>query len=247
MPIFPNQGSISGGILVTITGVNLANAKSVHFGNKLAVITTNTPTSIIVRNPPGSGVVTVTVTTNGGTSNSLFFYYIPYPIITSINVDSGPLAGGNTIILYGNNLLTTHRIQIGLIDSTPFGATNSEILFIMPPGPSMGHFPITIDTAGGSAGGVSYSYIGPPDIELVSPNSGSSLAGTSVMISGQNFSTTISVSFGGIDASFDVINSSMITAITPPNDTGVYDLVVTTAGGVATVSNAYTYVDSATI
>nr|WP_241672116.1 IPT/TIG domain-containing protein [Streptomyces sp. IB2014 016-6] len=43
--ISPNQGSTSGGTLVTITGTNLSNTSAVRFGTKLATITANTPTS----------------------------------------------------------------------------------------------------------------------------------------------------------------------------------------------------------
>lgn len=73
MPISPNQGTTGGGTTVTITGTNLAGATAVKFGSKPAAITANTPTSVTVTSPSGSGTVPVTVTTAAGTSNPLNF------------------------------------------------------------------------------------------------------------------------------------------------------------------------------
>ena len=49
MPISPNQGGTQGNTTVTITGVNLAGALSVHFGDQLATITANTKLKIMMQ------------------------------------------------------------------------------------------------------------------------------------------------------------------------------------------------------
>src|SRR5438477_13071552 len=99
MPISPNQGSSSGGTTVTITGVNLSSTQEVFFGSNTATITANTPTSVTVISPAGAGVVNVFVVTPGGASNSLAFYYILPPFLISLSSYSGPVAGGNTILI----------------------------------------------------------------------------------------------------------------------------------------------------
>lgn len=71
MPISPSSGPASGGNTVTITGVNLGGATSVHFGTKSGAIVSNTATQVVVTAPSGSGAVNVTVTTPGGNSNPL--------------------------------------------------------------------------------------------------------------------------------------------------------------------------------
>jgi len=119
MPISPNQGSTSGGTTVTITGVNLAGSTAVHFDNKLATITANTPTMVTVINPAGNGVVPVTITTNGGNSNPLNFYYIEFPIITALASASGDTAGGNTVMINGYNLSTASNVNFGSNSATP--------------------------------------------------------------------------------------------------------------------------------
>jgi hypothetical protein len=242
MPISPNQGPISGGTTITITGVNLSGALSVHFGSQQATITANTPTSITVINPPGNGVANVTVTTNGGTSNFLPFFYIPPPTITSIDPNTGPLSGGNTININGSNLFTTLSVDFGGNSSVPTIISDSQIQVVVPAGSSIGSVPITITASGGIAAGFTYNYVDAPTIITLNPLSGSVLGGTSVTISGTNFSGTTSVTFGGINASFGVINSTTLVTITPPGTIGSVDVVINTTGGSATAVNAYTYV-----
>ncbi|SEO18485.1 IPT/TIG domain-containing protein [Actinacidiphila rubida] len=70
MPISPNQGPTSGGTTVTVTGVNLANATAVHFGDRLATVAANTPTSVSVVPPAGTGVADVTLTGTGLTTTT---------------------------------------------------------------------------------------------------------------------------------------------------------------------------------
>jgi hypothetical protein len=53
---------------VTITGTNLGGAKEVKFGPNTATVMTDTPTSITVTSPGGTGAVHVTVTTASGTT-----------------------------------------------------------------------------------------------------------------------------------------------------------------------------------
>src|SRR4029078_11592369 len=77
----------------------------------------------------------------------------------------------------------------------------------------------------------------------VSPSSGSSAGGTSVTITGTNFTGASAVNFGPSNpASFTVNNSTTITA-TSPTGTGTVDVTVTTTGGTsaANQSDQYTY------
>lgn len=81
-----------------------------------------------------------------------------------------------------------------------------------------------------------------PTITGLTPDEGSYLGGTPVTITGTNFSGTPSVTFDGEAAtSVQVVNSTTITCVTPPGIGGVVDVVVTTAGGSATLPDAFTY------
>jgi hypothetical protein len=227
MPISPNQGPVSGGTTVTITGVNLSGTTAVYFNAQTATITANTPTSITVISPPSNGVNEVTVVTNGGTSNPLSFYYIPNPIITSISQLTGPTAGGNTITINGNNLSTTSSVSFGSNTSTPTVISDTQLSVTVP---------------AGNATGFNYTYIDAPTVTSLTPTSGSTDGGTSVTINGTNLTTTTNVTFGGTLASFGVINSTTLAVITPVGTTGACDVVITTTAGSATIVGGFTYV-----
>ena len=72
----------------------------------------------------------------------------------------------------------------------------------------------------------------PAGIISVSPSSGSTSGGTSVVLSGHDFTGASAVSFGGTPASsFSVNSDGQITAVAPPHSTGTVDISVTTPAG----------------
>ena len=85
-----------------------------------------------------------------------------------------------------------------------------------------------------------------PVITSVSPATGAAAGGTLVTISGSGFTGTVSttgVKFGGTNAtSFNVINDSLISAVTPAHSAGAVDVLVTNGVGPSTTgTGAYTY------
>lgn len=81
-----------------------------------------------------------------------------------------------------------------------------------------------------------------PTINSVSPNTGSDLGGTSVIITGTYLTTVATVYFGPNMASFTVINDTTLVATAPAGTVGPVDVSVLTDGGSTTLTNAYTYV-----
>lgn len=241
MPISPNQGSTGGGTAVTITGVNLANATAVRFGTKSATITANTPTSVSVVSPSGAGTVGVTVSTPGGTSNPLNFFYVGAPFKSSLSDDSGPIAGGNTVVISGVGLSTATTVTFGGNGVSPTILSDSQISVTVPAS-SAGTVPVSVTTAGGTNNGLYYTYADAPTITSLTPTSGSTSGGTSVTITGTELATTESVTFDGTLAAFTVVNSTTVSAVTPPGAAGAVDVAVNTAGGSATEAGGYTYV-----
>ena len=77
----------------------------------------------------------------------------------------------------------------------------------------------------------------PPTVTKVAPKSGPAAGGTSVTITGANFSTPATVKFGGTPAADVTVNSSTsITAVSPAETTGTVDVTVTTAAGTSAVN-----------
>jgi len=107
--------------------------------------------------------------------------------------------------------------------------------------------------AGAMAGG-GYSLsggflsIGPaaptrPSIASVTPATGLTNGGTTVTLVGTGFASGVTVNFGAWPAlSVEVVNSTELTAVTPPSALGTVSVVVTNADGQsATLSNGFTY------
>jgi hypothetical protein len=88
-----------------------------------------------------------------------------------------------------------------------------------------------------------FNYVPAPTVSAISPTTGPAAGGTSVTITGTNFTGASAVKFGATAAtSFTVTDDSHISA-TAPAGTGTVDVTVTTVGGTSSTSAAdqYTY------
>ncbi|MEU9091605.1 IPT/TIG domain-containing protein [Streptomyces sp. NPDC087901] len=243
MPISPNQGSTGGGTPVTITGTNLSGTTAVTFGTKPATAVTNvSPTQVTAVSPSGAGSVGVTVTTGGGTSNPLPFFYVGAPFKSSLGPTSGPLAGGNTATINGVGLATATGVSFGANTATPTVVSDTQLTVAVPAGAAAGPVGVSVTTAGGTNNGLSYTYVDVPTVTAVTPTSGPTSGGTGVTITGTDLGTTGSVTFDGTPAPFTLVNSTTVSAVTPPGTAGAVDVVVTNPAGSDTAAGAFTYV-----
>ena len=99
--------------------------------------------------------------------------------------------------------------------------------------------PVGTATAAGT-----YLYVPPtPTVTSITPNSGTTLGGTAVTITGANFTGATSVTIGGAAATIVTVSSATtILATTPAHAPGPVSVVVTTPGGTGTGTNLFTYV-----
>jgi N-acetylmuramoyl-L-alanine amidase len=80
-----------------------------------------------------------------------------------------------------------------------------------------------------------------PTISGVSPNSGPEGGGQVVTISGAYLANSSSVTFGGSPAAISGNSATSIIVTSPPHNSGVVSMVVTTPSGSASSANGYTY------
>jgi hypothetical protein len=94
-----------------------------------------------------------------------------------------------------------------------------------------------------------FTYIAPPTVSGVSPNSGSTAGGTAVTISGTNFASGATVTFGGTPATnLVVVSSTSITAVTPAGSAGPVTVTVTNPGAQSgSLANGFTFVVAPTV
>ena len=85
----------------------------------------------------------------------------------------------------------------------------------------------------------------PPAIASLSPTTGSTAGGTSVVITGTDFTGATAVDFGAVAATGYVVDSdTQITATSPAQALGTVDVRVTTPSGTSanTAADDYTYI-----
>jgi hypothetical protein len=83
-----------------------------------------------------------------------------------------------------------------------------------------------------------------PTVTVVAPSSGPTTGGTSVTITGANFTGVTGVKFGGTPATpFTVNSATSISVPAPPGSGGTVDITVTASGGTSSTNNGdqYTY------
>ena len=246
----PNSGSICGGTSVTINGMNFSDAIAVLFGSTLtSSFIVNSDTSITAVSPPGTtGIVDVRVITPGGesviTPADQFTYLAP--TVTGIQPNSGPTCGGTSVTITGTNFSCATAVLFGSTFASSFTInSDTSITAVSPP-----ETPGTVDIRVMASGGI--SEITPADqftyhaltITGIQPNSGSTCGGTSVTITGTDFTCATAVLFGSTPASSFTINSdTSITAISPPGMLGTVDIRVIASGVISEITPAdqFTY------
>ena len=252
----PTSGTTLGGTTVTISGAHLTGATSVTFGGVAATnVVVVSDTSITAVTPARtSGAKSVVVTTPAGIATALnaFTFELPAPTITSVNPNTGVLAGGTDITISGTNLSAASSVTIDGVAVTGIviNGAGTQITAVTPAG-TAGAKNLSVTTAGGTAtkvGAFTYTNATLPTIASVKPNSGLLAGGTAITITGTNLTSATSVKIGGVPAtSVVVVSATSITAVTPAGTAGAKDVVVITPSGNATGTNAFTYLDVPTI
>ncbi|NVI85585.1 putative Ig domain-containing protein, partial [Janthinobacterium sp. BJB401] len=255
--ISPTAGPTAGGGSVIITGTGFTGATAVTFGATPATgFTVNSATQITATAPAGSsGTVDVRVTTAGGTSATSGadqFTFVAAPTVTSISPTAGPATGGSTVIITGTGFSTTTAVTFGATSAIGFTVNSAtQITATAPAGTG------TVDVRVTSLGGTSatsaadqFTFVAAPVVSSISPTSGPTTGGTTVIITGSNFSGTTAVTFGATLASgFTVNSATQITATAPVGSAGTVDVRVTSAGGTSATSanDQFTYVAVPTV
>jgi alpha-tubulin suppressor-like RCC1 family protein/phosphodiesterase/alkaline phosphatase D-like protein len=237
----PNQGRASGGTSVTITGTNLLGATSVKFGSTAAAsFTVHSETSITAVSPAGTGTVDITVAIPGAESPTGAADQFSYaPAVTGVEPRYGPASGATSVTIIGSNFNEVTAVKFGAASAASFKVeSETKITAVSPSG--VGAVDVTVTSAGGtSAAGAADQFSYSPSVTGLEPSYGPKAGGTSVTISGTNFSEVTAVRFGSTNAKKYTVNSTTsITATSPAGAGGPVDVTVTTAGGTSATSTA---------
>ncbi len=146
------------------------------------------------------------------------------PTITTIEPNNGSINGGDTVTITGTNFsatTSTNIVKFGTEIATVTNAT-TETLTVTVPVPSSrttptdGSVNVTVEVMDETSDSLPYRY--GPVITSITPDYGVIYGGNSVVIAGNNFSTTASnniVKFGTLDATVTIATATSLTVTVP--------------------------------
>src|SRR5699024_3399590 len=226
--IAPKQGPV--GTDVTIKGQNFNTTKknnTVTFNSAKAAIKSASKTKLVVSVPQKATDGPVKVTVNGQTASGPSFDITQKPIpqvqVTGLSPKKGPV--GTKVTITGKNFSSTkskNTVMFNGTKATIKSASTTKLVVTVPQGATNG--PVKVTTNGQTATGPSFTVTPDPDEQLtisgISPKVGPT--GTSVTITGTNFSSTKSentVTFNGTKATISSASTTKLIISVPQGAT----------------------------
>ncbi len=261
----PAAGSSLGGELITVLGVGFdmnppPTVEFVKGGAPVAspFVMAVDSARLLVQTPSwpqGERVDVVVTNPSSGNSCSRMddfeFLAVGECALFSVTPPSGPISGGNQVILRGAGLVDPpDEIIFG---STPVPPADIQVLdsttvLVTVPGSLFGGIVDVIYVNPGPKVCVAvgaYSYANPTcTITGVTPANGAMPGGNTVLLDGTDFPPAMDVRFGGVfSPSVTVLSSTQVLAVVPPSAvSGVVDIIILGSQGTTCVLPAgYTY------
>jgi IPT/TIG domain./Domain of unknown function DUF11. len=198
------------GTNVIVTGTNFLGTTSVLFGSTPATdFTVLSNNAVRVSVPAGAQTGSLVLMAPAG-SYPTSSNFVVQPTIFGFTPTFGPV--GTSVTITGANLnVGTPSVKFGGVQAaTPTGISFSQLTAVVPAGATSG--PVTLTTTDGSSTSANLFYL-PASITSFTPNN--SAPGTTVKITGVNFTNASAVTFNGTAASFVVTNNTTIGATVP--------------------------------
>jgi uncharacterized repeat protein (TIGR02543 family) len=236
--ITPNSGSTGGNTTVEITGTNFTAATAVKFDTQNASsFTVVNSTKIIAVSPAGSAATVGVTVVVGGIDYTLSsaYTYTATVEVTAISVASGPTTGGTEVQISGTNFTSASTVVFGTTAATnvSYDSGTGKLTATSPAGTGTVNVRVTTGAAPQSATATAnqFIYYAPPTITGLSRSTGPNGGGSSVIITGTNFTSASTVAFGSNNVSTFTINSTTQITATSPTGTGAVDVRVSNQGG----------------
>lgn len=253
--VSPVSGRTAGGTRVAVTGSDFRHVSSVRFGSSAGTsLRVASPNKLYVTSPKHApGTVGVQVLSNHGNSVSHYtarFRYVSPPAIASVSPSSGRTAGGTRVRVDGTNLTHVTRVQFGTLTGTSVRVVSTTRLYVTAPAHAAGTVGVKVSTAyGASAARLAdhFTYVAPPTVTAVAPNTVPTAGGTQVSITGSGIRAGATVTFGGIAGQVvSIPSSTQLIAVTTAHVAATVDVRVSNGYGSSAVTTAdqLTYADA---
>src|SRR5260370_526215 len=153
-----------------------------------------------------AGAVNVVVTnpdTQSGTlTNGYTYTSASAPTVTSVSPSSGAAAGGTAVTITGTNFVTGATATFGGTGATNVVVVSATQITATTAAHAAGAVNVVVTNPDTQSGSLTngYTYVAAPTVGSVSPSSGAAAGGTAVTITGTNFVTGATATFGGTGA-----------------------------------------------
>ena len=167
------------------------------------------------------------------------------PTVLSVSPSSGSDNGGTLVTITGTNLVSGAAATFGGTDASDVTVVSSTSITAMTRAATAGAVTVLVTNPNDQSASLNsgYTYTANPTLTSVSPSSGSVSGGTLVTITGTNFASGATVTFGGTAATkVTFVSSTSITVTTPVQTAGGVSVVVTNSNGLSgTLANGFIY------
>jgi hypothetical protein len=181
-------------------------------------------------------IVTTPIGASPNTAADNFTFTAPgAPVVTGVTPSGGPIGGGTAITITGSNFTGATGVTVGGTAATSVVVVNANQITAVTPAHAAGTVDVLVTTPLGTSANTAadnFVYGSLPTITGISPTTGAVGGGTTVTITGTGFTGATAVLFGTTAAtSFNVVNDTTITAVSPVGTAGVVSIRVTTPVG----------------
>ncbi|WP_169835025.1 IPT/TIG domain-containing protein [Pandoraea oxalativorans] len=173
-------------------------------------------------------------------------------LATSLGTTKGSTAGGTSVTISGTNFVTSGppAVTFGGDAGTDVTVVSPTIMTVKTPSHAAGLVNVSLSTSGGTAPTpATFTFVDPPTVTGVTPSQGETGGGTSVTISGTDFTFVTDVLFGGTSAQSITVNSATSITAVAPAGSGTVHVRVAAVGGTSATSAAdqFTYANIPTV
>jgi IPT/TIG domain len=158
------------------------------------------------------------------------------PRVAYVDHRSGPASGGTSVTILGSYFAGVTEVLFGDAQATSFKVVSGNRIVAVAPPHDAGVVDVVVAAAGGRSAAVKahqFTYVADPVITQLKADHGPTRGGTLVVVHGGNFvAGQTRVTFGkrpGKDVK--VLSNRLLVVKTPPSETGVVPVAVTTTDG----------------